>query len=518
MHVKPFRSRPAAQVRRSLATLLAATLAFAPVPRLIAAEPPLKTTLPSLGDAASDDLSPITEKKLGDEIMRQAREAGDILDDPEATEYLNQFGANLVAHVPPGEGSQYFEFFLVSDPAINAFALPGGYIGLNSGLLIATQTESELASVMSHEMGHVTQRHVARSITRQKQTTLVALAATLLGIIVASRATSADAGQAAIAAGQGYAIQDQINFGREAEREADRVGFQVLQASGFDVAAMATFFGRLQQATRIYDTGAPAWLQSHPLTTERIADIQNRIREAPYKQRPDSLDFQLVRARLRVLQNPTVQGLRDTRAGFEDQLKNGNYANEAAVRYGLAVVLLKQRDHAGAQRELDAIRKLVTRRDAILENLAVDVKQASGDAADAVELAKSARSQFPQSRMLAANYAEALQQAGRHDTAIAFLRDRVALYRSDPIPYELLAKSYAEKGDAMLSHRMLGESYSLRGSVPAALEQMQIARKSARPSADFYELSQIDARIRELQAQMVEIKKAEREGGRRTTQ
>ena len=516
MHAKFFRSRFAAHPRRSLAFVLAVALAFGPAPRLSAAEPPLKSALPSLGDAASDDLSPITEKKLGDEIMRQAREAGDILEDPEASEYLNQFGANLVAHVPPGEGSQYFEFFLVSDPAINAFALPGGYIGINSGLLIATQTESELASVLSHEMGHVTQRHVARSITRQKQTSLVALAATLLGIIAASRATSVNAGQAAIAAGQGYAIQDQINFSREAEREADRVGFQVLQASGFDATAMATFFGRMQQATRIYDTGAPAWLQSHPLTTERIADIQNRIREAPYKQRLDSLDFQLVRARLRVLQDVSVQGMRDTRLAFEDQLKNGNYASRAAVRYGLAVVLLRQRDHAGAQRELDAIGKLVTQRDAILENLAIDVKQASGDAAGAVELANSARARFPQSRMLAANYAEALQQAGRHAAAIDFLRDRIALYRSDPVPYELLARSYAAKGDTMLSHRMLGESYFLRGSVPAALEQMQIARKNAGPSADFYELSQLDARIRELQAQMIEIRKAEREGSRRT--
>ncbi len=496
-----------------IALALIASLVSLHQPVAAATDPPLRTTLPNLGDSASDDLSPITERKLGDEIMRQAREAGDVMEDAEATEYLNDFGANLVAHVAPGDTSQNFQFFLVNDPNINAFALPGGYIGVNSGLVVATQSESELGSVMAHEMGHVLQRHIARSIARQKQTSLIALAATLLGVLAASRANTADAGQAAVAAGQGYAIQDQLNFGRDAEREADRVGFQILQNSGFDVNSMATFFGRLQQATRFYENGAPAFLQSHPLTSERIADIQNRIRESPYKQRPDSFNFQLIRARLRVLQNITVQGLRDTRAAFEDQLKSGAYASEAAIRYGIAVTLLKQNDAAGAQRELDRINSLVKKPDAIVANFAIDVKQASGDANGAIELAKAARVRFPQSRMLAQNYADALQQAGRHDDAIAFLRDQLQLYRGEPVLYELIAKSHAAKGDAMVSHRMLGEAYLLRGSVPGALEQMQIARKSAPPNADFYELSQIDARVRELQVRMEEIRKAEKGGG-----
>ncbi len=511
----PHAPRHSHAVRRAVASALIASLILLHAPSGAANDPPLRTTLPNLGDSASDDLSPITERKLGDEIMRQAREAGDVMEDAEATEYLNGFGANLVAHVAPGDSSQNFQFFLVNDPGINAFALPGGYIGVNTGLIVATQSESELASVMAHEMGHVLQRHIARSISRQKQTSLVALAATLLGVLAASRANTPDAGQAAIAAGQGYAIQDQLNFGRDAEREADRVGFQILQDSAFDVNSMAAFFGRLQQATRLYETKAPAFLQSHPLTTERIADIQNRIRETPYRQRPDSYDFQLIRARLRVLQDTTAQGLRDARAGFDDQLKSGAHASEAAIHYGIAVALLKQSDAGGAERELDKVRKLATKPDAIVSNLAIDVKQALGDAAGAIEMAKAARVQFPQSRMLAQNYADALQQAGRHDEAIAFLRDQLQLYRSEPILYELLAKSHAAQGNQMVSHRTLGEAYLLRGSIPGALEQMQIARKSARPDADFYELSQIDARLRELQVRMEEIRKAEKDGGLR---
>lgn len=507
---------PRRVARRALANLLIASLASFHVPSLAATDPPPRIALPNLGDPSSDDLSPAAERKLGDEIMRQAREAGDVMEDAAATEYLNAIGATLVAHVAPGDRSQDIQFFLVDDPQINAFALPGGHIGVNSGLIVATQSESELASVMAHEMGHVLQRHIARSVARQKQTSLVALAATLLGVLAASRANTVDAGRAAIVAGQGYVIQDQLNFGRDAEREADRAGFQILQDAGFDVNAMATFFGRLQQATRVYETAVPAFLQSHPLTTERIADIQNRIRETPYRQRPDSLDFQLIRSRLRVLQDTTTQGLRDVRAAFEEQLKSGAYASETAVHYGLAVTLLKQHDANGAEREIDRIRKLTTQPNAIVADLSIDVKEAAGDFSGAIDLAKAALAQFPQSRVIAQTYADSLQQAGRHDEAIAFLRDQMQLYHGESALYRLIAKSYAANGDVMTSHRMLGEAYLLRGSVAGALEQMKIARKSAPADADFYELSKIDARIRELQARMEEIRKDEKDGGWRS--
>jgi len=472
-----------------------------------------RAVLPELGDPSSDDLSPLQERKLGEEIMRQAHEAGDVMEDPESTEYVNQFGESLVAAVGDGKTSQPFRFFFVEDPQINAFALPGGYIGLNSGLVVAAQSEAELASVMAHEMGHVLQRHIARGITREKQVSLIALAATVLGILAATRAKTEQAGAAAMNSGTAYAIQDQLAFGRDAEREADRVGFTILENAHFDASAMATFFMRLQKATSVSDSAAiPSFFLTHPLTTERIADIQNRVRDSSYRQRPDSVDFQLVRSRMRVLQSATTQGLRDSRTFFEDQLKTKSYANEGAVHYGLAVVLLRQKDAGGAQRELDRATKSIPQPNAILMNLAIDVRQAQGDASGAVALAEQARKTFPLSRMLAQNYADALQQAGRHDEAIAYLRDQLQLYRSEPVLYELIAKSYAAKGDQMVSHRMLGEAYFLRGSIAGALEQMKIARTSAPANADFYELSQIDARMRVLQARMDEIKKDEKKG------
>lgn len=517
-------SARASAARRAVSAFVIAAFAVtsAPVSAQFGMTPPPvkdrnKSVLPELGEPSSDDLSPLQEKKLGEEIMRQAHEAGDVMEDPESTEYVNQFGENLVSHIGDGKAGpsgtwQTFRFFFVEDSGINAFALPGGYIGLNSGLVVATQSEAELASVMAHEMGHVLQRHIARGIAREKQMSMVALAATLLGILAATRATTSQAGQAAMTSGAALAVQDQLSFGRDAEREADRVGFGILENAGLDASAMATFFMRLQKATSPSDINIPSFFLTHPLTTERIADIQNRVRDSTYRQRPDSVDFQLVRARMRVLQAPTAQGMRDSRAFFEDQLKTRTYASEGAVHYGLAVVLLRQKDADGAQRELDRATTLLPGPNAILSNLAIDVRQAQGDAAGAVALAERARKTFPLSRMIAQNYADTLQQAGRHDEAIAYLRDQLRQYRGEPVLYELIAKSYAAKGDAMVSHRMLGEAYDLRGSVAAALEQMKIARNVAPPNADFYELSQVDARLRVLQARWDEIRKDEKKG------
>jgi predicted Zn-dependent protease len=453
----------------------------------------------------------MAERKLGEEIMLEARETGQTLDDEETTEYLNQFGQNLVAHAPPSNLN--FEFFAINDPNINAFALPGGFIAIHSGLLIAAQSESELASVMSHEMGHVIQRHIARKIGNDRQTSLLAMGAMLLAVIAASRASgngSSDAIQASIMASQGYAIQQQLSFSRDAEREADRVGFQILQDSRFDVSAMVTFFGRLQQATMVQDTGVPVWLRTHPMDTERMADIQNRIREVHYRQRPDSLDFQLIRARMRVLQNETVQGLIDTRTNFQEQLRTGSYPSEIAVHYGLALVYARQKNFDGAQRELDLIHKMLPSKNAIIENFSIDLRQLAGDPQGAAVIAKAARVAFPLSRMIAISYADALQQAGKQDEAIVFLREQIQLYRKTAVFYELLGRSYAAKGESMLEHRTMAENYFLRGSPTEALEQLQMARRAS--NGDFYELSQIDVRIREMQALITERKKAEKEG------
>ncbi len=507
-------AKPRSLRQRLIATLLLLTMPVAMAQDLLA--PARIPNLPTLGDTERGDLSPLMERRLGEEIMRDIRRNNDFLDDGPILEYLNTFGNNLVAARPGARGESNFDyyFFAVRDPQLNAFALPGGFIAVHSALLLAAQSESELASVLGHEIGHVAQRHIARSIGQQKQDALIPLAAIILAIL-ASKA-GGDAALGVFSAGQGLAIQRQLNFGRDAEREADRIGFQIMGAAGYDTSGMVAFFQRMQTASRNYSDRVPAYLQSHPLTSDRIADIQARIREQPYKQRLDSLDFHLVRARARVLQDLSAQGLSETQAFFELQLQQPGRQQIAAAQYGLAMVALKREAYAQAQRWLETAQATLNKPPApgtlsaaappegetIFISTALEIKLAQPDQAalqqQALVEAEAAHLKFPLSRGIAHQYGEALIAAGKLEQAAAYLRDQVQLYRDDPNAYDLLAQAYAKQGKQALQHIALAESYVLQGGVLSALDQLSYARKA--PDASFYDQAVIDARERELQA------------------
>lgn len=471
--------------------------------------PAAAQNLPNLGGSEREDLSPIMERKLGEQIMRDIRRDRDYLNDAPTLDYLNGFGNSLVAARPEvrGEAGYDFFFFPVRDPALNAFALPGGFIGVHSGLLLAAQSESELASVLAHEIGHVSQRHIARMLGNQKQDMLVPLAAMVLGALAASK--SPDLAIASMMGGQGYAIQRQLNFSRDAEREADRVGLQILGEGGFDTSGMVAFFGRLQNASRNYGDGAPAYLQSHPLTTERIADIQSRIRDQRYKQRADSIEFQLIRARVRVLQDPSAQGLRDSAVAFENQLLLKSRVQTAAAKYGQAMIALRQDDPKKALALVEDARTAALKESAPILALAIEARMAAGQPAEALKQAQAARSAFPVSRGFAMQYADALIASGRNEEAVAFLRDQAQLYRSDIDVQDHLARAYAAQGRQALQHLALAEAYALKGALPAALDQLQIARRAS--DASFYDQSIIDAREREFQERRREELKENKE-------
>jgi predicted Zn-dependent protease len=286
--------------------------------------------------------------------------------------------------------------------------------------------------------------------------------------------------------------------------------------AGFDTTGMVAFFQRMQAATRNYSDLVPAYLQSHPLTTERIADIQARVREQPYKQRLDSLDFYLVRSRARVLQDTSTQGLADATAFFENQMQQQSRQQVSAAQYGLAFVALKKGDTAKAQVWLDKARATIDKPpapgtfsaasppapDSIFVSTAIEIKLAQGTdkavIAQALAEAEAAHAQFPLSRGIAHQYGEAMIAAQKYEQAAAYLRDQVLQYREDPDSYDLLAQAYAKQGKMALQHIALAESYVLQGGVLSALDQLNIARKST--DASFYEQAVIDARERELQA------------------
>ncbi|GAB3427384.1 M48 family metalloprotease [Massilia solisilvae] len=504
---------------------VSAALALAS-PTEVYRKPPDNTNLPTLGEPAREDLSPIVERKLGEEIMNDIRRDRDFLDDDPLLEYLNNLGTTLVAAAPGarGEANFDFSFFAVRDPMINAFALPGGFIAVHSALLIAAQNESELASVMSHEIGHVQQRHIARMLGKQREDMLLPLAALILAALAAK--SSPDAAMGIALGGQGLAIQRQLNFSRDAEREADRVGFQIMNAAGFDTSGMVAFFKRLQTATRNYSE-MPAWLSSHPLTAERIVDIQSRVREAPH-QRPhaDSLDFYLVRSRARVLQDETVKARDDARAAFLAQMEQPSRQQQVAAQYGLAFLALRGGDLAGAQSWLDKARAALKPRPgvfsaerdsndgaAMLAGLQIEIKLAPGqpDAVvqQAVRDAAQAHQQFPLSRAIARQYADAMVAAGKLDDAARFLRDQISQYRAEPKLYDQLAKTYAKQGKIALQHMALAESYALSGALPAAVDQLDIARKAG--DVSFYDQAVIDAREREIKARQKDEKEEKKD-------
>ncbi len=338
-----------------LAVLLAVGLGSANLsPAMVQAQ-----NLPTLGDTSREDLSPLAERKLGEQIMSVVRRDPDYMDDAPVSEYLNRLGNKMLEARPDarGETNFNFEFFAVRDPVLNAFAFPGGFIGFHSGLILAAQSESELASVMGHEIGHVAQRHIARMLTSQRGDALIPLAALALAVLAAR--SSPDAAMAIATGGQGLAIQKQLNFGRDAEREADRVGFQILRDSGFDPSGMVNFFGRLQSSMRNYNDNLPPFLRSHPLTSERIADIQSRLSEQRYRQHADSLEFLLTKARIRVLQDSSTQGLMDASTFFDTQAKTGKLEDQITAKYGQAFIAYKRLDFATARKLLDQSRKML---------------------------------------------------------------------------------------------------------------------------------------------------------------
>ncbi|MCI3953114.1 MAG: peptidase Ste24p [Burkholderiales bacterium] len=454
--------------------------------------------LPDLGDVAQSDFSPLQERRLGEPIMREIRRDPTFYDDAEATDYINTLGERLVARSP--DARQSFDFFLLQDGQINAFALPGGFIGVNSGLLLAAQSESEVASVLAHEIAHVTQRHIARMIAGQKQSQLTTLAALAVAIL-AARASS-QAAEAAAAFGTASAIQTQLNFTREHEREADRVGAQILQDAGFDPRAMVTFFERLQRATRVYEVaGAPSYLRTHPLTFERIADVQNRVEELPYRQVPDSLEFQLIRAKMRA----EMETPRDAVSRFEQSLAERKFLSEVATRYGLAVALVRADEHARAKKELAAARKLAPQPSPVLETLACRMSAASGEPEAAFGCYREALKTYPNYRALTYDYANALLESGRAEAALKLIESRLQVYTEDYKLYLLQARSYALLNNRLAQHRAQGEAYARMGNITAAVEQLQIALKFGK--GDFYQLSATEARLRELRRIDNELRK-----------
>ena len=316
--------------------------------------------LPDLGDGSGGTLTPQAERRLGERMMRELRNDPDYLDDWLVRDYLNSVSSRLSAAAVTQYLGGYipdFDLFAGRDPQINAFSMPGGFIGVNTGLIAATQTESELASVVGHEMGHVLQRHIARMLGTQQRSTYAALAAMLAGLLAGLAARSGDLGMGIAMGGQAFAVDNQLRFSRAAEHEADRVGFQMLSAAGYDPYAMTAFFDRLDRST-MGDNGVPPYARTHPLTGERIADMEDRARRVPYRQPRQSPEYGFVRARSRVLQVSSPSDYRDIASRLKSEIDDQTALNAAANWYGIALAQTLMGDYGAANDALVKARRL----------------------------------------------------------------------------------------------------------------------------------------------------------------
>ncbi|CBJ52158.1 tetratricopeptide repeat protein [Ralstonia solanacearum] len=477
--------------------------------------------LPDMGDPSTAALSPEMERRLGDRVMRQIRRDPDYVPDPLLSDYLNDIGYRLIEaarrqHVAGSTSASSFELFAVRDPGINAFALPGGYIGVNTGTLVATESESELASVLGHEIGHVLQRHIARGIDKSGESMWIALASILLAGLAATK--SGDAAQALAVGGQAAAVSNQLAFSRSAEREADRVGFTLLTGAGYNPDGMPDFFRRLQRVSNIADTGVvPGYARTHPLTGERIADMEDRARGLPHPRQPHRPTFGFAKARARVLQEISTSAYLDVRNAMRSQLVSAPDApveKRAALWYGIAVAEQMAGQPDPAEQALLEARRLygnipdITSGSPDLDVTAIELARARNRVPEALTMARAALTAYPLSRAVGITYAQTLLAAGRAEEAIPYLRDKAREDTAQPIWWDMLARAYADQGKRVEQHRALAEKYARDGAWGAAVEQLKLARDAG--DADFYTLSEVDARLHQMERQYREEKQEEK--------
>ena len=447
--------------------------------------------IPSMGVASAAELSPSLERTLGDAIMEQGRRDPAYIADADVLQYLTEMGQQLADHA--GAAAERINVFALRDPQINAFALPGGYIGINSGLVVAAQSESELASVVAHEIGHVLQRHIARGMTQRSQTNH-AMVAALAGALLAALSGSADLAMGVAAFGQAAAVDRQLGFSRQAEQEADRAGLDMMQRAGYDPAGMVRMFERLESASRLNQSGGSAYTSTHPLSVQRMSDAQNRIMRAERRPNTSSDAFWYVRAKLRIEQARAGQALRAAEDSLRQEAQQEEGVQRSAAWYGLAYSAWKRRDFEEASAALKQARSL-GRDSAQLAGLEVAIALGLGNVDAAQTLGLQATQRWPSSQGVALAYVEALQRAGKHSQAVDRLQALIKRWPEVPKLWQLLGQSQERLGRRADARTSMATFYELTGALPAAVEQLQQARAM---TTNFYLQSELDVRIREL--------------------
>jgi predicted Zn-dependent protease len=482
-----------------IARILAALVAF------VFAAQSLAQGLPDLGDISSRAISEAQERTIGNRIMRDIRADPAFIDDPEVADYINGLGTRLMAGADtPRKDVTYF---VLQEEVINAFALVGGHIGIHTGLFILSENESELAGVMAHEIAHILQKHQARTIAGANRASWASLAALAVAVL-ASQSKSSSSGQmteAAATAAAAYQVQNMLDYTREHEREADRVGLTLLERAGFDPNGMASFFERLMRANRLNEfKGAPSYLRTHPLTSERIADMQDRTPHAVFSaaRADSSFEYKLVRARLRAYMGSPSEAVARLRA----ELAAKTVVRPREEVYGLALAQRRARDFEGAWKTLEPLRQGDSH--AAFERLAGQLLADLGRGDEALATYRKALKGFPDSRGLAQGYVELLVDRGMYREALADVEERLRKFPEDYRLYEMQARAFEATGKTLSQHRAQAEAQYRRGNLAAAVQQLDWAVRQK--GGNYYEEASAEARLREFRALLENEREAEK--------
>lgn len=449
--------------------------------------------LPDIGSPASSTLTLDDEFHIGLQVVRQLRDEGQIIEDPEATEYLQALGSRIVAQAT-GDSAQRFSFFFVNDDTINAFALPGGFIGVNYGLVLATRNEAQLAGVLAHEIAHVTQRHIARRIHSQGRQSIATVAAILAAILVGAATGSSDAALGGISMASGAAMQQQINFTRANENEADRVGMSFLAAAGFDPYGMPDFFetmGRRNPLAATNRNALPEILQSHPVTTNRIAESRSRAAQfKDTKQTAESVSYALTRERLRVLATPTEDNVKRYYSDRRDQQEQ-----TVGERYGEA---LASYQGGSSRAALDSLTELARQYPQVpmLQSTLGQALMSAGDTEESLVVFRRALNLSPRNIPLTMRYAEALMKANQPKAAHAVLLDLFNNVAPTPEQIRFTALAASSAGDTGDAAYYMSEYHIATGNLPLSVAQLEMAL--AAPNLTVVQRSRYQARLDEV--------------------
>lgn len=468
---------------------------------------PLKAAdvdLPNFGDSSGSYLSPSSDKRLGQAFMRYVRATKKLEDDAVIGDYLQSIGTKLSRNSDnPGAT---FNFFWVRDKTINAFAGPGGNIGVHTGLILETETESEFAAVLAHEIAHVTQRHISRMIEAADRMSLPAAGLLLAGALL-GLAGGGDAAAAAVVGSQAALLQKEINFTRANEKEADRVGMQVLAKSDFDPRAMAVFFQRLGRAGRTSGITLPEFLQTHPVSTSRVSDALARAESYSYRQVPEDVRYHLTRAALRAAQYPSAS---EAVAHFKSTIRDGRYRNEDAEHYGYALALQRAGQSSEARKEINA---LLARNPNRLEYQVASARlyTEAGNYKRAKSELNRGLAQRPGNYPLSLTLSQTMLRAGDNKGAYRVLGGMAKKRPYDPEVRRLQARAAAAIGKTAESHVFLAEYHYGIGELDAAVRQLEIAARDKK--TDFYTRSRVEARLELIREESLALKKETRGRG-----